>query len=81
MLSKRYESTEFDSRKLLHVSTGTYGPPALTQQWHSPSRVIFKKILLFTEILFFKSEWITNIDYMRIWGIEPSLVILSQTKY
>ena len=28
----------------------------------------------------FKSDWINNMDHMRISGTEPSSVILSQTK-
>ena len=41
----------------------------------------YKKRLLLRSIRhFIKSDWINNMDHMRISGIEPSSVTLSQTK-
>ena len=40
-----------------------------------------KKRLLLRCIHHFKSDWINNMDHMRISGTEPSSVILSQKKY
>ena len=41
---------------------------------------IYKKRLLLRCIHHFKSDLIYNMDHMRISGIEPSSVIISQTK-
>ena len=40
----------------------------------------YKKRLLLRCKHHFKSDWINNMDHMRISGTEPSSVILSQTK-
>ena len=40
----------------------------------------YKKRLLLRWIHHFKSDWINNMDHMRISGTEPSSVILNQTK-
>ena len=41
--------------------------------------VQYKNILLPRCIHYFKSDWINNMDHMRILGTDPSSVILNQT--
>ena len=77
MLSKRYESTEVDSRTWLHVPSGT--PWSTSSDTHQVVE-IKKKRLILRCIHHFKSDEIYNMDHMRISGTEPSSVILNQTK-
>ena len=54
---------------------GLTGPPAAAlTKW-----LKYKKRLLLRCIHHFQSDWINNMDHMRISGTEPSSVILSQT--
>ena len=76
MLSKRYKSTEVDRRTWLHVPSGT--------PW-STSSDTYQIVEIWIETSTkmhtpFKSDLVYNMDYMRISGIEPSSVILSQRK-
>ena len=76
MLSKRYKSTKIDSRTWLHMPSGT--PWSTSSDTHQIVEI--KKRLLPRCIHHFKSDLINSMDHMRISGIEPSSVILSQTK-
>ena len=77
MLSKRYKSTEVDRRTWLHVPSGTL--------WSTSSdtcQVVEIWIETYTKMYIhhFKSDLVYYVDHMRISGIEPSSVILSQRK-
>ena len=76
MLSKRYKSTEVDCRTWLHVPSGT--PWSTRRDTHQVVEI--QKKIRIRCIYHFKSDFITNMDHMRISGTEPSSVILSQTK-
>ena len=76
MLSKRYESTEVDSRTWLHVPSGT--PWSTSSDTHQVVEI--KKRLVLRCIHHFKSDLINDMDHMRISGTKPSSVILSQRK-
>ena len=76
MLSKRYESTEVDRRTWLHVPSGTHW--STSSDTHKEVEIqIETSTKMYTPI--FESDWINDIDHMRISGTEPSSVILSQT--
>ena len=76
MLSNRYESTEVDRKPWLYVSSGTH----LSTSNDTHQEVEIKKKILLRRLHRFKSELINNMDNMRISGMEPSSVILSQIK-
>ena len=76
MLSKRFESTEVDRRTWLYVPAGTLWS---TSSGTHPVIEIQKRLLL-KRIHQFKSDWINDMDRMRISGTEPSSVILIHTK-
>ena len=79
MLSKRYVSTEVDRRTWLHVPSGNnWSISNDTNQVHCSWNI---KRLILRCIHHFKSNFINNMDHMRISGTEPSSVILSLTKY
>ena len=65
MLSKRHESTEVGRRAWLHAPSGTL----VHQQWHSPSSWNIKKETKMY-MYHFKSDFIYNMDHMRISGTE-----------
>ena len=77
MLSKRYESNECECRTWIHLPSGT--------QWSTSSDILqvwnIKKKLLLRCLYHFKSDFINNIDHVRISENEPSSVMLSQTKW
>ena len=65
MLSKRYESTEFDRRTWLHVPAGTHWSTSSdTHQVVEIQKETSTK--MYTPFL---SEWINDMDHMRISGI------------
>ena len=67
MLSKRYESTEVDSRTWLHVPSGT--PWSTSSDTHQVVEI--KKRLVLRCIHHFKSDLINDMDHMRISGTKP----------
>ena len=78
MLSKRYESTEVDRRIGCIWPQGLSGPPAVTLLTKRVKWLKYKKRSRC--IHHFKSDFIHNMEHMRISGTEPSSVILRQTK-
>ena len=77
MLSNCCKLTDVGRRIWLHVSSG----PMVQQQWHSPSSWNTKRYFWKDEYTILKSDWINNMDHMRISGTESSSVVLNQTKY
>ena len=73
LLSKRYELTLVNRRTWLYLPSGTLWSTS------SDTRKVLKRLLLRC-IHHFESDLINNMDCMRILGIEPSSVILSQLK-
>ena len=74
MLSKRYESTEVDRRTWLHVPSGTHW--STSSDTHQVVEIQKEtSIKMYTP---FNTDLINNMDHMRIWGTEPSSVILGQ---
>ena len=67
MLSKRYESTEVDSRTWLHVPSETRWSTSIDTHQEV---AIKKKRLLLRCIHHFKSDLINEMDHMRILGTD-----------
>ena len=74
---KTLQTTEVDRRTWLHGLRGLTGPPAVTLT----KQLKYKMRLLLRCIHHFKTDFLNNMDYMRISGTKPPSVILSQAKY
>ena len=76
MLSKRYKSTEVDRRTWLHVPSGT--PWSTSSDTHQVVEI--NKRDFYQDVYTILNRIKFHMDHMRISGIEPSSVILSQRK-
>ena len=78
ILSKRYKSKKLDRGTSLLVFSVTNGPLAVTLT----KKLKYQKKIQFCldEYTILKSDGINKMDYIRIWGIDISWMILSVIK-